>query len=61
VTDSLARPVKTWTCPLCGRTISPKQGSCRSFATVISHHRQKHRPWTSVGKMWPLLPAETFA
>ena len=61
MTDSPARPVKTWTCALCGETISPRQGSHRSFAFAVAHHRQQHRPWTRVGRTCPLLPVETFA
>ena len=61
MTDSPARPVKTWTCPLCGDTVSPRRSSLRSRSVAVVHHRQRHRPWTSAGKTWPLLPVETFA
>ena len=57
MTDAPARPVKTWTCPLCGSIVrsSGRVNFAREF------HRRRHRPWTAVGKARPLLPVETFA
>ena len=57
MTDSPARPVKTWTCPLCGSIV--RSSGRVYFAREL--HRRRHRPWTAAGKARPLLPVETFA
>lgn len=51
---------QTYHCPLCGEVLRPLKGEVYVRPVRISNHRARHRPWTSIGREYPLLPVETF-